>query len=54
MFGLGPLYLVLVLNRFNRKDAKEKRTIKHVFYKYNGTCYYSTTLILHLAGKRSY
>lgn len=24
MFGLGPLYLVLVLNRMNRKDAKEK------------------------------
>ena len=24
MFGLGPLYMVLVLNRFNRKDAKRK------------------------------
>src|SRR5690606_34871999 len=24
MFGLGPLYLVLVLNRFNKKDAKKK------------------------------
>ncbi|EON74570.1 fatty acid desaturase [Lysinibacillus sphaericus] len=24
MFGLGPLYMVLVLNRFNRKDAKSK------------------------------
>lgn len=24
MFGLGPLYMVLVLNRFNRKDAKKK------------------------------
>ncbi|QDQ00299.1 fatty acid desaturase [Lysinibacillus fusiformis] len=24
MFGLGPLYMVLVLNRFNRKDAKPK------------------------------
>ena len=23
MFGLGPLYMVLVLNRFNRKDAKQ-------------------------------
>lgn len=24
MFGLGPLYLILVSNRFNRKDAKKK------------------------------
>jgi len=24
MFGLGPLFMVLVLNRFNRKDAKKK------------------------------
>src|SRR5699024_6126760 len=24
MFGLGPLYLVLIYNRFNRKDAKKK------------------------------
>ncbi|MFJ7669586.1 fatty acid desaturase [Lysinibacillus sp. NPDC097195] len=24
MFGLGPLYMVLILNRFNRKDAKQK------------------------------
>lgn len=24
MFGLGPLYMVLVLNRFNRSDAKKK------------------------------
>lgn len=24
MFGLGPLYLVLISNRFNRKDAKKK------------------------------
>ena len=24
MFGLGPLYMVLVLNRINRKDAKKK------------------------------
>ncbi|AWE08871.1 fatty acid desaturase [Lysinibacillus sp. 2017] len=24
MFGLGPLYMVLVLNRFNRNDAKRK------------------------------
>lgn len=24
MFGLGPLYLILISNRFNRKDAKRK------------------------------
>jgi acyl-lipid omega-6 desaturase (Delta-12 desaturase) len=24
MFGLGPIYMVLVLNRFNRSDAKKK------------------------------
>jgi len=24
MFGLGPLFMVLILNRFNRKDAKQK------------------------------
>ncbi len=24
MFGLGPFYMVLILNRFNRKDAKKK------------------------------
>lgn len=24
MFGLGPLFLVLVANRMNRKDAKKK------------------------------
>ncbi len=27
MFGLGPLYMVLVLNRFNRSDAKKKERI---------------------------
>lgn len=27
MFGLGPLYMVLVLNRFNRKDAKKKERL---------------------------
>ncbi|WP_096549762.1 fatty acid desaturase [Ureibacillus thermosphaericus] len=31
MFGLGPLYLVLVLNRFNRKDAKEKERLNTYF-----------------------
>ena len=27
MFGLGPLYLVLILNRINKKDAKKKERI---------------------------
>lgn len=27
MFGLGPLYMVLILNRFNRKDAKKKERL---------------------------
>ena len=27
MFGLGPIYMVLVLNRFNRSDAKKKERI---------------------------
>jgi len=31
MFGLGPLYLVLVLNRFNRKDAKKKERFNTYF-----------------------
>ncbi|NLY79787.1 MAG: fatty acid desaturase [Lysinibacillus sp.] len=31
MFGLGPLYLVLVLNRFNRKDAKKKERLNTYF-----------------------
>lgn len=31
MFGLGPLYLVLVLNRFNKKDAKKKERLNTHF-----------------------
>lgn len=31
MFGLGPLHLVLVLNRFNRKDAKKKERFNTYF-----------------------
>lgn len=31
MFGLGPLYMVLVLNRFNRKDAKQKERLNTYF-----------------------
>lgn len=31
MFGLGPLYMVLVLNRFNRKDAKKKERLNTYF-----------------------
>lgn len=31
MFGLGPLYLVLVLNRFNRRDAKKKERFNTYF-----------------------
>ncbi|MED3662592.1 fatty acid desaturase [Ureibacillus sp. FSL K6-8385] len=31
MFGLGPLYLVLVLNRFNRNDAKMKERLNTHF-----------------------
>ena len=27
MFGLGPLYMILVLNRFNRSDARKKERI---------------------------
>ncbi|KGR87399.1 fatty acid desaturase [Lysinibacillus odysseyi] len=27
MFGLGPIYMVLILNRFNRSDAKKKERI---------------------------
>lgn len=27
MFGLGPIYMVLLLNRFNRSDAKKKERI---------------------------
>lgn len=31
MFGLGPLYLVLVANRFNRKDAKKKERLNTIY-----------------------
>lgn len=31
MFGLGPLYMVLVLNRVNRKDAKKKERMNTHF-----------------------
>lgn len=31
MFGLGPLLMVLVLNRFNRKDAKRKERLNTYF-----------------------
>ncbi|KGR77210.1 fatty acid desaturase [Ureibacillus sinduriensis] len=31
MFGLGPLYLVLVANRLNRKDAKRKERMNTYF-----------------------
>lgn len=31
MFGLGPLYMVLVLNRINRKDAKKKERLNTYF-----------------------
>lgn len=31
MFGLGPLFLVLVLNRMNRKDAKKKERLNTYF-----------------------
>ena len=31
MFGLGPLFMVLVLNRFNRKDAKRKERMNTYF-----------------------
>ncbi|RTQ93868.1 fatty acid desaturase [Lysinibacillus telephonicus] len=31
MFGLGPLYMVLVLNRLNRKDAKKKERLNTYF-----------------------
>ncbi|HEY4623749.1 MAG TPA: fatty acid desaturase, partial [Solibacillus sp.] len=31
MFGLGPLFMVLVLNRFNRKDAKRKERLNTYF-----------------------
>ena len=31
MFGLGPLYLVLVANRMNRKDAKKKERLNTYF-----------------------
>ena len=27
MFGLGPIYLFLITNRFNRKDARKKERI---------------------------
>lgn len=31
MFGLGPLFMVLILNRFNRKDAKRKERLNTYF-----------------------
>ena len=31
MFGLGPLYMVLVLNRINRKDAKKKERLNTIY-----------------------
>ena len=31
MFGIGPFYLFLVTNRFNRKSARNERTHEHVF-----------------------
>ena len=31
LFGLGPLFMVLILNRFNRKDAKPKERFNKYF-----------------------
>ncbi|HWL11420.1 MAG TPA: fatty acid desaturase [Ureibacillus sp.] len=31
MFGLGPIYMVLILNRMNRKDAKKKERMNTYF-----------------------
>lgn len=31
LFGLGPLFMVLILNRFNRKDAKKKERLNTYF-----------------------
>ena len=41
MFGLGPLYMVLVLNRFNRKGAKRKERMN---------TYLSTRLLVAICG----
>lgn len=41
MFGLGPLYMVLVLNRFNRKGAKRKERMN---------TYLSTLLLVAICG----
>lgn len=30
MFGLGPIYMILVLNRFNRSDARKKERINTI------------------------
>ena len=37
MFGLGPIYVFLLKNRFNRKGAR-KRTYEHLFNKYFNRC----------------
>ena len=46
MFGLGPLYLVLVLNRMNRKDAKRKERFNTYFTNLTVLLIFTTLVLL--------
>ena len=46
MFGLGPLYLVLVQNRFNNKDAKSKERLNTYFTNFTLLVICATLILL--------
>lgn len=52
MFGLGPLYLILISNRFNRKDAKKKE--RHNTYLINFMLIVFSGLIIFFLGWKAF
>lgn len=52
MFGLGPLYLMLILNRKNRKDAREKE--RHNTYLTNVCVLVMYTLMIFVVGWQAF
>ena len=52
MFGFGPLYLVLVTSRFNRKDARKKE--RNNTYLTNIILLWSITLMILLVGWQAF
>lgn len=52
MFGLGPLYLVLILNRLNCKDAKKKERMNTYFS--NGISLIICATLIYLFGWQSF